>query len=357
MSNITKTCPGLVVLFGSGETTQSGRKIFDEFFGQLPPLPQVAILETPAGFELNSPQVAGRVGDFLRQHLQNYQPQVTVVTARRLGTPHSPDNPEVIAPLWDADLVFMGPGSPSYAVRQLQDSLAWHIIQARHRLGMAIALASAATVAISAYSIPVYEIYKVGEDIHWKEGLNLFAPYGLSLVFVPHWNNSDGGEELDTSHCYMGKVRFESMLGMLPDEVTVVGVDERTALLIDFPNGFFRVVGSGGVTLIREDKHKRFETGETIGMNEMGDFQTPEPSKGLPLEVWEQAVYLLETREESASPPEIILTLVEKRESARERKNWQLADGLREQILKLGWQVLDTDDGPILEKVKLKGDK
>ena len=31
-----------------------------------------------------------------------------------------------------------GPGSPSYTVRQLRDSYAWHALRARHRLGAAI---------------------------------------------------------------------------------------------------------------------------------------------------------------------------------------------------------------------------
>jgi hypothetical protein len=46
---------GLVVLFGSGETSPAGQKIFDQTLQQLPKNPRVALLETPAGFELNSP--------------------------------------------------------------------------------------------------------------------------------------------------------------------------------------------------------------------------------------------------------------------------------------------------------------
>ncbi len=80
----------------------------------------------------------------------------------------------------NADLIFMGPGSPSYAIRQLRDSLAWYYLIARHRLGAVLALASAATVAFSACALPVYEIYKVGEDLHWIEGLDFFKLYGLT---------------------------------------------------------------------------------------------------------------------------------------------------------------------------------
>jgi cyanophycinase-like exopeptidase len=354
MDENAKSLPGMVVLFGSGETTPSGRKIFEEVFRRLPPQSQVAILETPAGFELNSSQVAGRVAAFLKQHLKNYQPRIKIVAARKRDTEHSPNNPNVIAPLWDADVVFMGPGSPSYTTRQLRDSLAWEIIEARHRLGMSITLASAATIAIGLYSIPVYEIYKVGEDIHWKEGLNLLGPYGLSVVFVPHWNNTDGGEELDTSRCYMGKARFDPLLDMLPDDVVIVGIDEKTGLILDLLDGVCKVVGSDGITLINKGCDHRYMTGETFAMTALGDYHLPEPSKGLPPEVWEKAVSAKEVREEPQAAPDRILSLVEKRELARQQKNWQMADDLREQILKLGWQILDTQDGPELEKIKGK---
>lgn len=41
----------------------------------------------------------------------------------------------LVAPLLAADYIFLGPGSPSYAVRQLQDSYASrHALTARHRL-------------------------------------------------------------------------------------------------------------------------------------------------------------------------------------------------------------------------------
>ncbi len=135
------------------------------------------------------------------------------------GTPFSPDDAELIEPLYQADLIFMGPGSPTYAVRQLKDSLAWYAMLARHRLGAAIALASAAVIAVSAFTACQYM-----KSTRWvktcigKKGLNLFGYYGLPLVFIPHWNNNDGGEELDTSRCFMGQPRFARLMAMLEGE-------------------------------------------------------------------------------------------------------------------------------------------
>src|SRR6185436_3065806 len=125
--------------------------------------------------------------------------------ARKRDTPFSPDNAELTYPLLQAHLIFLGPGSPTYAVRQLEQTRAWHRLMARCRTGTTLVLASAAALAIGAYTLPVYEIYKVGEDLHWHRGLDFFGGLGLPLVFVPHWDNAEGGADLDTSCCFMGQ--------------------------------------------------------------------------------------------------------------------------------------------------------
>lgn len=342
--------PGLVVLFGSGETSAVGHKGFDRALRRAPQPPRVAVLETPAGFELNSAQVAGRIADFLRQRLQNYRPQVTVVPARRRGTPYSPDDPTLAQAVLQADVVFLGPGSPTYAVRQLRDSAVWQAAVARHRLGASLVLASAAAIAVSALALPVYEIYKVGEDPHWKPGLDLFAPYGLSLVFVPHWNNTDGGQELDTSRCFMGRERFEPLRRSLPAEVTVVGIDEQTALVLDLAAGRGEVVGSGQVTVLRGDEEHMVARNRAFDLALLGAVRLPEPSVGIPAAVW-QAAQEAARREAQPSPPPIpaaVHGLVEQRQAARERRDWTEADALRRQIEALGWEVQDTPEGPRL---------
>ena len=345
--------PGLVVCFGSGETSASGRRIWEWLFRRLSPPIRVAVLETPAGFELNSAQVAGRVGEFLRRRLQNYHPEITVIPARKRGTPFSPDNPQVVAPLLHSNVVFMGPGSPTYAVRQLRGSLAWHLLVARHRRGAAIVLASAAVIAASAHALPVYEIYKVGEDLHWKQGLDFFGVYGLSLVFIPHWNNTEGGAELDTSRCFMGRSRFEALLALLPAEATVIGIDEHTALVIDVGAQRCQVLGKGRVTRIRDGEEKYFVSHAGFPLAELGPVRMPRPEEGIPPEVWERVLEaeVQPSPEPSSEPPPEVQALVQQRQAARERRDWATADALREQIAALGWRVIDTPEGPRLEPV------
>jgi len=345
--------PGLVALFGSGETSASGRKVDDWLLGCLSPPIQVAVLETPAGFELNSAQVAGRVADFFRQRLQNYRPQVTVVPARKRGTPFSPDEPAIVAPLLVANVIFLGPGSPTYAVRQLRDSLAWQTLVARHRLGAAVILASAALIAASVRALPVYEIYKVGEDPHWNDGLDFFGSYGLSLAFVSHWNNREGGADLDTSRCFMGQARFAQLLALLPADMTVVGIDEHTALLVDFEAETCRVMGRSGVTLLRGGGEERFTRGQTFPVGELGPFQQPEPEAGIPPDVWKKVVAARRAKV-APEPSSEVLALVEEREAARARRDWAAADALRERIAALGWRMTDTPTGPGLEPLSEK---
>ena len=145
---------GQIAFLGSGETSLAGGRVFEALARALPQSLRIAVLETPAGFELNSHQVAGKVADFLKTRLANYTPIIDVVSARKRGTPFSPDEAEIVKPLLYADMIFMGPGSPTYATRQLKDSLAWEIIRARHRLGATLAFASAATISIGAWAIP-----------------------------------------------------------------------------------------------------------------------------------------------------------------------------------------------------------
>jgi cyanophycinase-like exopeptidase len=383
--------PGLIILFGSGETSSTGRKIFDQVFRSLPGSPRLALLETPAGFELNSHQVISRVGNFFTQRLQNYTPQVEIIPARMRGTPFSPDAPEILAPLLIADLIFMGPGSPSYAIRQLRDSLAWHYLIARHRLGGVLAIASAACVALSVHALPVYEIYKVGEDLHWIEGLDFFKLYGLHLVLIPHWNNHEGGAELDTSRCFMGQERFVRLMDMLPDEITIIGLDEKTALIMDPSNCECLVRGLGMVTLLhtghkhfnkghlfssigqpinvtgtnadlakiaeqRDGHFHQYQDGQIIPMTEIGHFHPCHPETSLPPAIWQKAIQALQLIELKVpdSPSEEVLMLIQARQEARRMSNWTIADELRLKIEKSGWEILDTKDGPVSRRLPMK---
>jgi len=341
--------PGIVVLFGSGEISASGRKVYDWLFSRLSPPIDISILETPAGFQPNSALVAQKVGNFISHHLSNYRPQVTVIPARRRGTSLSPDDASLISPLLKSNVILMGPGSPTYAVDQLEKSLAWHTLLARHRLGASLIMASAATIAIGTYALPVYEIYKAGADLSWHPGLDLFGAYGLPLVFIPHWNNTEGGAELDTSHCYIGKERFERMLTLLPSEAVIVGIDEHTALIMDMNAQSCQALGRGGVTFLKQNREQRFDRGQTFSLAELGTFHSIQPQTGIQPDVREHVCTPGEDESDS-KPTAQVMKLVNRREEARLKGDWAAADSLHNEILTQGWQVNDIPDGPMIVK-------
>ncbi len=337
--------PGLIVMLGSGETLPSSGKTHEYVARRLPANPSIVILETPAGFEPNSDRVAGRIKEFLERRLQNYGPRVAVLPARKRGTPFSPDNPDVVAPILTADEVLLGPGSPTYGARQLRGSLALDLITARHRLGATLFLSSSATLAFSADTLPVYEIYKVGQDLHWQDGLDFLGPFGLPLIAIPHWNNKDGGEELDTSRCYVGQERFGRLLALLPADRVILGIDEHTAAVLDFADRCCRVQGLGGVTVIRGGQSERFASGEAFKLERLGPWHLPAAAAGIPPDIWRQALAAQAGAAGESMPDDEVLALVTRREAARTARDWATADRLRDEIAARGWQVNDTPDG------------
>ena len=336
---------GQIALLGSGETLLAGGRIFESIVQRFTQPVRIAILETPAGFELNSPSVAGRVGEFLKNRLKNFSPQIDVIPARKRGTPFSQDDSRILEPLSLATLIFMGPGSPTYAVRQLKGSLAWDLVRARHRQGAAIVFASAAVIAVGAFVLPVYEIYKAGEDVNAMPGLDLFADFNLQLSLLPHWNNTDGGEEVDTSRCFVGIERFNQWCSLLPVGHTTIGLDEHTGIIIDFATGNCSVSGVSSVTLLRACNPKIFPSGAEFPIKELGDFRMPEnPETGISEVVWKMASNAAQAAVLETVPEEVAVLLV-KRQQARLQQEWAKADALRQQLTALGWIIQDTPDG------------
>jgi hypothetical protein len=336
---------GPIALLGSGETSLAGGRIFETIAQRIDSPLRIAILETPAGFELNSPMVAGRVGEFLKNRLQDFTPQVDIIPARKRGTPFSPDESQILQPLLRANLIFMGPGSPTYAVRQLKDSLAWDLVRARHHQGAALVFASAAVIAVGAYALPVYEIYKVGEDVSVVPGLNLFAEYNLHLSLLPHWNNADGGDDVDTSRCFAGVERFNLWCSLLPAGHTTIGLDEYTGIIIDFAAGKCSVNGVSSVTLFRVCNPEIFPAGAEFPITELGEFRMPEnPEIGISGRAWELVLSSGMAAVPENAPLEVS-KLAERRIHARLHQDWAEADTIRQQIAELGWIVQDTLDG------------
>jgi hypothetical protein len=339
---------GRIAFLGSGETSLAGGRIFETLARLIPDPVRVAILETPAGFELNASLVAGRVKDFLATRLQNYKPTIDLIPARKKGTEFSPDNPDILKPLLQANMIFMGPGSPSYVVRQLQGTLAWDIIRARHRQGATLIFSSAATISVGQWVLPVYEVYKVGEDVHVKDGLGIFSDFGMHVSFVPHWNNAEGGVDLDTSRCFIGMERFDQWRALTPAENIIVGLDEHSGIILDFEKNICDVHGVSSVTVMKPSGTEMHASGASFPLGDLGELKIP-AQDGIRPEVWEM-IAAVQTSAADA-PSDEVLALLEQRKQVRAGKDFAASDRLRDEIAALGWKVKDTKEGQNLEKL------
>jgi cyanophycinase-like exopeptidase len=262
---------GPVILFGSGETARQGRQVQEEILRNLASPVNVAILVTPAGFQPNAAFVVEKLRAFVERSLQNYKPRIRLVHANRKGGPGDPDDPDVVAPLLDADYILAGPGSPTYTARQLAGTRTWEAIRERWSAGAALAFSSAAAIALGAHALPVYEIYKAGSDLHWQPGLDLFAHVGLELAIVPHWNNAEGGANLDTSCCFMSAGRFATLAELLPTTATVLGIDEHSSAIVDVNRNTLTVRGQGEITILRGGERRLAGHGEELPLALLGE--------------------------------------------------------------------------------------
>jgi peptidase E len=165
-----------------------------------------------------------------------------------------------------ADYILIGPGSPSYAVRQWQQTPIPDIIKKRIEEGGCLVAASAAALTVGRSTLPVYEIYKVGEDLHWVEGMDILGHFGFDFVVIPHWNNAEGGTH-DTRFCYMGEPRFKKLMALLPEDVSILGLDEHTACIIDLEKEKMTIKGIGRMTLRRQEAEMTFEKGESLSID------------------------------------------------------------------------------------------
>jgi hypothetical protein len=250
-----------VALFGSGETARNGRRVHQRILEGLPYRPAIAILETPAGFEPNVADVSRKFRDFFETKLGQFKPDVMTVPARMDGGVFDVNSSLVDTPIGRAHLVAAGPGSPTYAARVLAGSRTLKGVEAALERGASISLASAAAMAFGRHVIPVYEIYKAGHELSWNRGLDLFSRWGRSLTVIPHWDNSDGGQGLDTSRCYVGQRRFEALRRMIPRDTPILGIDEHTCCLINLTENTCEIIGSGSVTLLDESGTEQIPNG------------------------------------------------------------------------------------------------
>lgn len=372
---------------GSGETSPTMVTPHQQILASLGKIDRLklTILDTPFGFQENADDLTEKLIDFFTQSVGATPKAIslrnTFVSGAALG--------EAVNSIRESDWLFAGPGSPSYALK------VWHELGVSPHFDEVlvdgtVVLASAAALTAGSHTIPVYEMYKVGDEPHWLPGLNLIERHtGMPAAIIPHYDNADGANH-DTRFCYIGERRLRVMESLLPPEVFIIGVDEHTGIRFDLDERTAHVFGRGAMTIrhhgeswtVSSGESATFEeiishTGSTIVLGEPAPLFKVDPHKVeelldagkvsdavdalLNLDELDRdtetraAVHSLVTRlgHIAASPKVDIMSvigpyvdaLLQARQAARAGGRWDDADAIRDQLMEMKVTIQDTKDG------------
>jgi hypothetical protein len=356
---------GVLALLGSGETAPGMTKVHREIFARLSKISAVN-LDTAYGFQLNVPQMSEKLEEYFDTSLH-----VTVATLHFSSYERSSELERSLfkQQVRQANYVFAGPGSPTYALKQ------WSPLHFDQDLlsvlggDGTLCFASAAALTLGAFTAPIYEVYKVGiEDPHWQEGLNVLGQLGLNCVVIPHFDNSEGGN-YDTRFCYLGEPRLLELESQLPDGVATLGVDEHTAAVLNFDEDTLSVKGRANVYWRIDGESRVLENGTTTNLEELRtltpstlrlESHTPSQADDTPIglaeivatggsqgiEALARLVRLASTGGEGFIDPKALVEgVLTARIAARTGGQYEIADQLRDALVKAGIEVMDGPDG------------
>jgi cyanophycinase-like exopeptidase len=258
----------VLAIIGSGETAPTMTSVHADLLRRAGGASARAVmLDTPFGFQENADDLAARTVAYFRDSVGS---DIEVASFRDAQTATPLEYEQMCSRLAQADWVFAGPGSPSYAVRQWAETRVPGLLKEKLRSGGVVVFASAAAVGLGEVGLPVYEIYKVGEAVRWIPGLDLLRETGLRAAVIPHYSNAEGGTH-DTRYCYMGERRLRLLEATLPEGCDILGVDEHTAAVIDIDERTLSVLGRGRVTWRRAGVERHWLTGDVIALDSIAD--------------------------------------------------------------------------------------
>ncbi|MFN3257757.1 MAG: hypothetical protein ACE37B_18915 [Ilumatobacter sp.] len=258
--------PRLIFIMGSGETAPTmkspHRSVFDRLADATDSISPV-MLDTPFGFQENAPILAAATTKYFKDAVGR---DVAVAGLARTDTDDTIAIETALSTIRDADWVFAGPGSPTFALEQWRTTPLRDLLAEKLANGGAIVFSSAAALTLGCVTVPVYEIYKVGKDPWWEPGLDLLSAIGINAAVIPHYDNQEGGNH-DTRFCYLGERRLTMLEPELPEGAFVLGLDEHTGVIMDLDADTAEVVGKGALTLRRAGVSQRIESGETVSID------------------------------------------------------------------------------------------
>jgi cyanophycinase-like exopeptidase len=357
-----RSARGRIVLIGSGEIGPSMAPMHRGLVASLPARstpPSMVALDGSYDFQTNRAEMGEKVAVFFRSKVGVATTVVGLPETERPGADLAPTAFDATLSALDAaNLLFLGPGSPSRALFRWAETPIVERLIARIRAGATLIASSAAAAASGEVAMPVYEIYKAGQPARWLQGLNIMGTLlGLRVAIVPHWNNAEGATH-DTSRCFIGEAKLRELERSLAPGIAILGIDEHTALTIDFATDLVTVHGKGAVTIrIPGAGETALHSGASESI-EVFSARVPRAGSAQPratdaaldaeptVEGSDRSVHdapvAASARDRLAPAIERLIAL---RATARAEKRFADADAIRDAIEALGVELSDRADG------------
>lgn len=241
---------------GSGENSPAMVTPHQKIIGKVSSDHKRINLDTPYGFQENADELSAKIEKYFDVNIGK---PITSIQHRNKQS----SNTEIA----EADFVFSGPGSPTYALNVWRETGVDKALLSILGHG-SVVMASAAAMSLGAKVVPVYEMYKVGMDPHWLDGLNILeAATGIRATVIAHYNNSQGGTH-DTRFCFVGGKRMAILEELLDSDTSILGIDEHTGVAFDLDSKSAEIFGKGVVTIKKGSTIKTFEPKMTLDISE-----------------------------------------------------------------------------------------
>ena len=366
-NNEERISSGAIAILGSGETSPNLVPVHREMISRLQKITNPLIINSPFGFQENADVISDKLKEFFKSSLNL---DTHILSYRKPDEFNTVDYFKSLDEINKSNFIFSGPGSPSYAIKVWKNTGFPMSFKKLLQNDGSIVFSSAAATTLGEYTLPVYEIYKVGEDPYWIEGLDILGAFGIKATVIPHFNNKEGGNH-DTRFCYIGESRFDTLRNKINSNI--IGIDEHTGVVVDGKTNTAEVFGIGMVTLISGEDKEEYIAGETISFDK---FRVSKKNKIIPIKKSKQnykqetnidkvskliladdlsqgsinkvlskiKTNLEELEDKTKMIDPLINLIMEIRKSLREDQRFELSDYIRDELEKLDIEINDSDN-------------
>ena len=224
---------GTVALVGSGEFLPTMDPVDRALIARLPDRPRVAVVPTAS-----APDGDPVFERWLRMGVEHFTRLGAAVTPIPLRTRADADDPDLAAGIARTNFVYLSGGKPSYLRETFEGTACWQAIVDIFENGGVLAGCSAGAMVLGGKMLRFRPVPGPAD------GLGLLP----GIIVIPHFDEF--------------RVNPGPFLGLLPDTVTVVGVDGGTAL-VGSP-GQWTVEGKGSVTVFDGGNRLSYLAGQAV---------------------------------------------------------------------------------------------